>query len=101
MKSLPGQGVKSVQVVCPGFAADCLETIEEIGEENRGYFMEAGGERYEYIPALNLRTDHIAALAQLVSRNLTGWSETEVGQNEQGPADSLRFERAVALGAEK
>ena len=49
LKSLPEKGVKSIQVMCPGFSADCLETIEEIGEENREYFMEAGGERYEYI----------------------------------------------------
>ena len=43
LKSLPATGVKSVQVVCPGFSADCLETIEEIGVENREYFMESGG----------------------------------------------------------
>ena len=53
LKGLPEQGVKSLQVICPGFSADCLETIEEIGEENREYFMENGGERYEYIPCLN------------------------------------------------
>src|SRR5690554_5431461 len=53
LKALPEQGVKSLQVVCPGFSSDCLETIEEIGEENREYFMESGGERFEYIPCLN------------------------------------------------
>ena len=50
LKSLPSKGVKNVQVICPGFSADCLETIEEIDEENREYFMEAGGETYRYIP---------------------------------------------------
>lgn len=75
MKSLPAQGVKSVQVICPGFSADCLETIEEIGQENRDYFMAAGGERYEYIPALNEGDLHIAALTQLIERNLQGWLE--------------------------
>lgn len=74
LKSLPAQGVKSVQVVCPGFSADCLETIEEIGIENRDYFMEAGGERYEYIPCLNSDTGHIQALAALVEEQLQGWS---------------------------
>lgn len=108
MKGLPGQGVKSVQVVCPGFSADCLETIEEIGQENRDYFLQAGGERYEYIPALNQRADHIAALAQLISQNLTGWSGAEAGeraQRDEGAprevADNQRLARAAALGAEK
>lgn len=73
LKAFPEQGVKSVQVVCPGFSADCLETIEEIGEENREYFMAAGGERYEYIPALNASESHIDVLTQLVERHLQGW----------------------------
>ena len=66
LKSLPSKGVKNVQVVCPGFSADCLETIEEIGEENRSYFMDAGGDSYNYIPALNDRGDHINCLTQLI-----------------------------------
>ena len=68
LKALPAQGVSSVQVVCPGFSADCLETLEEIGEENRHYFEGAGGKRYEYIPALNASAEHIDALVELVSR---------------------------------
>lgn len=102
MKNLPAQGVKSVQVVCPGFAADCLETIEEIGQENHDYFLQAGGERYEYIPALNQRPDHIAALAQLISQNLNGWPEAEPGQGLQnGVPDTERQARATALGAKQ
>lgn len=73
LQAFPSQGVKSVQIICPGFSADCLETIEEIGVENREYFMEAGGERYEYIPALNASEEHIAVLAQLIERNMQGW----------------------------
>ncbi|MEP2652990.1 MAG: ferrochelatase [Paraglaciecola sp.] len=73
LKSFPAQGVKSVQVVCPGFSADCLETIEEIGEENRDYFLEAGGERYEYIDALNADAQHIEALHHILVDNLSGW----------------------------
>lgn len=76
LKGLPEQGVKSVQVVCPGFSADCLETIEEIGEENHEYFMEAGGERYEYIECLNADNSHIDALAELVQQQISGWSFT-------------------------
>jgi ferrochelatase len=63
---LPGKGVRSVSVICPGFAADCLETLEEIGMENREVFLAAGGETYHYIPALNGRPDHVAALRALV-----------------------------------
>ena len=66
LKSLPSKGVKSVQVICPGFSADCLETVEEIGEENRSHFMSAGGESYSYIPALNDREDHINCLTQII-----------------------------------
>ncbi|MFW1676914.1 ferrochelatase [Pontibacter sp. JAM-7] len=73
LKALPGQGVKSVQIVCPGFSSDCLETIEEIGMENREYFMQAGGERYEYIPALNDQPIHIDALSQIINQHLSGW----------------------------
>lgn len=91
LKALPGEGVKSVQVFCPGFSADCLETIEEIGEENREYFMEAGGERYEYISALNDRPEHIRALAGLVEDNLAGWPAPK--------PDPARQARAKALGA--
>lgn len=73
LKALPGEGIRSVQVVCPGFSADCLETLEEIGVENRDYFTEAGGERYEYIPCLNSSGAHIAALTAIIDEQLTGW----------------------------
>ena len=73
LKSLPGKGVKSVQVICPGFSADCLETIEEISEENKNYFMESGGEKFGYIPALNDRQDHIDFLTKLLLKNAQGW----------------------------
>ena len=76
LKLLPTQGVTSVQVFCPGFSADCLETIEEIGEENKEYFLHAGGQRYEYISALNAEPEHIAALCQLIYDNLHGWQNT-------------------------
>lgn len=66
-------GVRSVHVVCPGFAADCLETLEEIAVENRDYFLGAGGERYEYIPCLNSTPGHIDALAAIASDHLAGW----------------------------
>ena len=74
LKSLPAKGIKSVQVICPGFSADCLETIEEISEENKTYFMESGGESFDYIPALNDREDHIVFLAQLLLKNSSDWT---------------------------
>jgi protoporphyrin/coproporphyrin ferrochelatase len=73
LKSLPKQGVKSVQIICPGFSSDCLETIEEIGGENREYFLESGGERYEYIPCLNSDADHIHLMQTLVTEQASDW----------------------------
>lgn len=60
------QGIKSVQVMSPSFSADCLETLEELSVENRDIFLEAGGQDYAYIPALNADNDHIALMASLV-----------------------------------
>jgi protoporphyrin/coproporphyrin ferrochelatase len=73
LKGLPGEGVKAVQVLSPGFAADCLETLEELAVENRDYFLAAGGENYQYIPCLNSSPEHISALASIVNDNLVGW----------------------------
>lgn len=66
LEAWAGQGVRSVQLVCPGFSADCLETLEEIDAENREVFLSAGGERFQYIPALNADPVHIDALARIV-----------------------------------
>ncbi|SDZ87617.1 ferrochelatase [Microbulbifer marinus] len=68
------QGVASVDVICPAFSADCLETLEEISVENRANFLNAGGKDYRYIPALNLRRDHIEALAAIVEQKLPAQS---------------------------
>lgn len=83
LQALPAQGVKSIQVVCPGFSSDCLETIEEIGIENRDYFLEAGGEKFEYINALNSDDNHIDALVQLIENNMAGWSISKESTNNQ------------------
>ncbi|MBJ7221783.1 MULTISPECIES: ferrochelatase [unclassified Brenneria] len=68
LKGLPAQGVKHIQIMCPGFAADCLETLEEIQEQNREIFLHAGGEKFSYIPALNDDPLHIDLLEQLVTK---------------------------------
>jgi ferrochelatase len=71
------EGVKNVQVICPGFSADCLETLEEIKVENRDYFLNAGGEKYEYIPALNDNAEHIGMMGQLIKQHASDWLEIE------------------------
>lgn len=95
LQALPGQGVKAVDVFCPGFSADCLETIEEIDEENRGYFLESGGESFSYIPALNSTPAHLDALVQLIEENLAGWHA-----GESTPEQLLKArEHALKMGA--
>ncbi|UCC50197.1 MAG: ferrochelatase [Anaerolineaceae bacterium] len=67
------EGATRVDTICPGFATDCLETLQEMGMENRDLFLEAGGESYAYIPALNDSPDHIRLLADIVRQNCLGW----------------------------
>ena len=67
LKALPAQGVKSVDVICPGFSADCLETLEEIDMQNRQLFLDSGGEQFNYITCLNDDEEHLKFLAELVS----------------------------------
>ncbi|MFT4635449.1 MAG: ferrochelatase, partial [Chitinophagales bacterium] len=69
LQSYPEQGIKSVDMVCPGFSADCLETLEEIAGENKEYFMQAGGENYSYITCLNDSDDHAQLMAEIVKDN--------------------------------
>ncbi len=67
------EGVRSVDVICPGFSADCLETLEEMAIRLRTVFLREGGQRFSYIPALNDRPDHIEALCEIALRRLRGW----------------------------
>ncbi|WP_158965968.1 ferrochelatase [Paraglaciecola sp. L3A3] len=94
LKQFAAEGVKSVQVVCPGFSADCLETIEEVAVENRDYFLNAGGESYQYIEALNAEPAHIDAMAQILQPYLANMinSPQNLAQREK---------LAKSLGAEK
>jgi ferrochelatase len=71
VEALARQGVRSLDVVCPGFSADCLETLEEIDQLNRGIFERHGGGRFRFVPCLNDRADHLDFLAGLVARQLT------------------------------
>ncbi|GAA0572561.1 ferrochelatase [Halomonas salifodinae] len=73
LKAWGGNGVEHVDIISPAFAADCLETLEELEEENRENFLAAGGKTYRYIPALNDRDDHIGLFAELVKTHSQGW----------------------------
>ena len=92
VEQLARDGVGRVDVVCPGFAGDCLETIEEIAMEVRAAFLAAGGREFHYIPALNERADWIAALAEIACAHLGNWLQAP-GPDPASPA------RARALGA--
>ena len=70
---LPKQGHKNITVICPAFAADCLETLEEIDIDNRALFLANGGEQFYYIPALNANTNHINMMASLVKGQIKDW----------------------------
>ena len=70
LAKLPQQGAKHVAIISPAFRSDCLETLEELEHENREVFMQAGGEQYHYISALNDRDDHVAALVNVLRPNL-------------------------------
>ncbi|WP_049621586.1 ferrochelatase [Frateuria defendens] len=75
VRRLAAEGVKRLDVACPGFAVDCLETLEEIAMQNRDFFRESGGEDLRYIPALNDSAPQVAHLADLVLRHAQGWPE--------------------------
>jgi ferrochelatase len=93
---LAQKGLKSVDVVCPGFTSDCLETLEEINMEAREAFLHAGGERFAYIPCLNDHPEWIRALANLAEQHLQGWP-TKAADNPM--AQKASRERALAMGA--
>ena len=101
LMKMPEQGIKSVDVICPGFPADCLETLEEIDGENREYFIEAGGESYNYIPSLNDDIEHIYALADIIQQHSQGWKETSDNWNSTSIEKQSHetHKRATAMGA--
>ena len=92
--ALAKQGVKRVDVACPGFTSDCLETLEEIDQEGRAAFMQAGGQEFNYIPCLNDQHEWIAALSAIAIRHMQGWPAPV-------SADALASsrQRALAQGA--
>ncbi|MEY4753822.1 MAG: hypothetical protein RJA44_1497 [Pseudomonadota bacterium] len=96
--ALAQRGLSSVQVFCPGFVADCLETLEEIAMECRAAFLQAGGEHFDYIPCLNDHPAWINALAGLVQQHAQGWPLKPAELPDQASREEQR-QRALARGA--
>ena len=90
-----------VDVICPGFAADCLETLEEINQQNRELFLTAGGKEFHYISALNNNPEHIQALLELVIQHTHGWTEcsqTQVELQAEAQQRMQGYEKLEKLG---
>jgi len=92
LEKLGREGTARVDVICPGFVADCLETLEEIAMECKAAFLSSAGKEFHYIPCVNERPDWIAALGQVASTHLSGWPLA----SQTDPAAAAR---AKALGA--
>lgn len=90
---------KRIDVICPGFSSDCLETLEEIAMEGKEIFTHAGGGEYHYIPALNENDAWIAAMSTITLENLQGWVSAEWNAEQAAEQAKLTQSRAQALGA--
>jgi ferrochelatase len=101
LRRLAQEGLQSVDVFCPGFSADCLETLEEIAMQNRDLFLESGGKRFNYIPALNDMPEHIEALTSLILRHAAGWPEVSSQWDQERVEETRAASRkyAIACGA--
>jgi ferrochelatase len=94
LESLPKKGIKKVDVVCPGFSIDCLETLEEINVLNREIFTAAGGTQFRYVPCLNDRQDHLDFFVDLARRHLAGWVvEKDAWDQDAADAEAERSRR--------
>lgn len=98
LRELAAAGTRRVDVVAPGFAADCLETLEELAMEGREMFLHAGGQAFHYIPALNETPLWIDALGEIATTHLAGWI-TAVDPDARAQDAQLTESRARALGA--
>src|SRR5690606_5963928 len=94
LEKYAAQGPKRVTVICPGFATDCLETLEEIAIRNRTAFFEHGGEYFDYVPALNASELQVRLMTRLIERHTQGWAGALSAQEA-----AERRERAREMGA--
>lgn len=93
LKEWGKQGIGHVQVVSPGFSADCLETLEEVAMQNKDFFEQAGGKEFHYIPALNSSDSHVELMSALINQEMAGWDTSASDTNQTS-------ERAKSSGAE-
>ena len=99
-EALPSEGVKHLTVICPGFAVDCLETLEEIAMDGKHMFMAAGGDHFDYVPALNASVQHANFFAKRISHHASAWlahNTVDDDRQKQQLQDSLH--RAISAGA--
>lgn len=99
LMDLAKQGVEHVQIIAPGFAVDCLETLEELAMQNRDLFLAHGGKQYHYLPALNASELHLDLYMQLIREHARGWSQVDSTCTPEDNQYSLRL--AQALGAKQ
>ena len=99
LEALGRAKTRRVDILCPGFVADCLETLEEIAMEGKATFLNAGGGEFRHIPALNDRPFWLGAMAELVMPELTGWLPENRGDTTMEADLNGRLQRARALGA--
>jgi len=99
LEALPAEGAKHITVACPGFACDCLETLEEINMQGRNSFLKAGGKRFEYVPALNSGLSHIRFQAARMLEHACGWPELSTGFDPAQLEHKLETTRAQASSA--
>jgi len=102
-RKLGKQKLARLDVVCPGFAVDCLETLEEIEIRNAEFFRDAGGGEFRYIPALNARDDHVSFLSRTIEKSIGGWPERSVDWSVSEAARQMEksLQRARAMGADR
>jgi ferrochelatase len=101
LEKLGQEGVQSIDVFCPGFSSDCVETLEEIDMENRAIFIEAGGKNFSYIPALNSTPSHIHALTNIAMMHMQGWPALDATYDDSQQEVELCKQRALAKGAKQ
>ncbi len=99
VRQLARDGVQNLHVICPGFPADCLETLEEIGMEVKAAFLSSGGREYHYIPALNDEPAWLEGLTQIALEHLQGWFKSPWNAECAQREGALTQQRAQALGA--
>ncbi len=96
LKKFPARNIKDIDIICPGFSADCLETLEEINMQYRRLFLESGGQRFNYIPCLNDGREHLEFLAGLIQEQVHN-RDDDVAKEER----QARLSRAKAMGASR